>query len=118
MLLDEAVLHREVGGKATMAEQLHHLAKLPKQVTLQVVPFHSGGYPGVRGAFSIFEFDENMHTPVVYVEGQAGNLYLEKETDLRRCNLAYSHMTAAALQREQESAKLIAEVARQYAGAS
>lgn len=114
VLLDEAVLHREVGGKSVMADQLRHLAKLPKQVTLQVVPFHSGAYPGILGAFTIFDFDESMHTPVVYVEGQAGNLYLEKETDLRRCSLAYSHMTAAALSK-QESAKLIAAVASQHA---
>ena len=117
VLLDEAVLHREVGGRAVMADQLLHLTKLPKQVTLQVVPFRSGGYPGTLGAMTIFEFDEKMHTPVVYVEGQAGNLYLEKETDLRRCSVAYSHMTAAALSK-QESAKLIAEVARRYAEAS
>ncbi|PZS35542.1 MAG: XRE family transcriptional regulator [Pseudonocardiales bacterium] len=116
VLLDEAVLHREVGGRAVMADQLRHLTRLPKQVTLQVVPFRSGGYPGTLGAFTIFDFAEKMHAPVVYVEGQAGNLYLKKEVDLRRCSLAYSHIAAAALSK-QESATLIAAVAGQYAGA-
>jgi transcriptional regulator with XRE-family HTH domain len=113
VLLDEAVLHREVGGKLVMGEQLQHLLSLPKFITLQVVPFHNGGYPGILGAFTIFEFDEKMHTPVVYVEGQAGNLYLEKEDDLRRSGVAYTHMTAAALSK-QESAKMIAAVAHRH----
>lgn len=117
VLLDEGVLHREIAERAVMADQLQRLTKLPKHVTLQVVPFRSGGNPGLLGAFTIFEFDESMHTPVVYVEGQAGNLYLKKESDLRRCIRSYNDMTAAALSK-QESAKLIAVVARQHAEAS
>jgi hypothetical protein len=116
VILDEAVLRREVGGKAIMAAQLKHLAVMAKRLTLQVVPFAHGGYPGVRGALTVFEFDERMHSPVAYVEGQAGNLYMEKDEDLRRGTLAYNHMTAAALSK-QESVKLITAVARQYADA-
>lgn len=114
VVLDEAVLHRVIGGAAGMAEQLERLLKLPKWITLQVVPFRNGGYPGIVGAFTIFEFEERLHTPVAYVEGQAGNLYLEKEDDLRRCYTAYNHMTASALSK-QDTAELIADVARQYA---
>lgn len=114
VVLDEAVLHRAIGGPPIMQGQLKHLLALPKWVTLQVVPFENGGYPGTLGAMTIFEYEERMHTPVVYVEGQAGNLYLEKEADLRRCNVAYNHMAAAALSK-QESARLIAKVANQYA---
>ena len=113
VILDEAVLRREVGGALVMAAQLSHLLRLPSYVTVQVVPFNNGGYPGTLGALTIFEFEERLHTPVVYVEGQAGNLYLEKEDDLRRCNLSYSHMTASALSKQQ-SAMLIAAVAEQY----
>jgi transcriptional regulator with XRE-family HTH domain len=114
VILDEAVLYREVGGKDVMAAQLKHLAAMAKRMTLQVVPLSHGGYPGVRGALTIFEFDERMHSPVVYVEGQAGNLYMEKAEDLRRCTVVYNHLTAAALSK-QESVKLITAVARQYA---
>ena len=117
VILDEAVLRREVGSSTVMAGQLRHLLKLPLRVTVQVVPFANGGYPGTLGAMTIFEFQERLHTPVVYVEGQAGNLYLEKEDDLRRCNLAYNHMTASALSK-QESTKLIAAAARQFEASS
>jgi hypothetical protein len=116
VILDEAVLRREVGGKAVMAAQLKHMAAMAKRMTLQVVPFSHGGYPGVRGALAIFDFDERMHSPVAYVEGQAGNLYMEKAEDLRRCSLVYNHMTATALSK-QESVKLITAAARQYAEA-
>ena len=113
VILDEAALRREIGGPDVMASQLRHLLALPPWITVQVVPFGNGGYPGTRGAMTIFEFDERLHSPVVYVECQAGNLYLEKEDDLRRCNLAYNHMTASALSK-QESARMIEVVARQY----
>ena len=113
VVLDEAVLHRQIGGPQVMCTQLKHLLEPPPSVTVQVVPFESGGYPGTLGALTIFEFEAHMHTPVVYVEGQAGNLYLEREDDLRRCNVAYNHMSASALG-EQDSHDRIAAVARRY----
>lgn len=114
VVLDEAVLRRQIGGREVMAAQLNHLLKLPKRVLVQVVPFANGGYPGTLGALTLFEFAEDLHTPVGYVESQAGNLYLEREDDLTRCSLALSHIAAAALSKQQ-SRELIAAVARQLA---
>jgi transcriptional regulator with XRE-family HTH domain len=112
VVLDEAVLRRQIGGPKVMADQLNHLLRLPKRVTVQVVPFGNGGYPGALGALTLFEFAEDQHTPVAYVESQAGNLYLEREDDLARNNVSLNHITAAALSK-QESRELIAAVARQ-----
>lgn len=114
IVLDEAVLHRVVGGPGVMKEQLRHIldtCAAAEWLTLQVLPFSHGSHPGELGAFTLFDFEEDVHSPVVYVEGQAGGLYLERESDLRRCNLAYKHLTAAALS-PPESIKLIAAVAR------
>jgi transcriptional regulator with XRE-family HTH domain len=114
VILDEAALHRPVGGVDVMEAQLKHLADSAKnagRISLQIVPYNHGSYPGELGAFTIFEFDDDVHSPVVYVEGQAGSLYLERAADLVRCNLAYNHMTAAALS-PAESAKLINSVAK------
>ncbi|MFC4070310.1 helix-turn-helix domain-containing protein [Actinoplanes subglobosus] len=113
VVLDEAVLRRQLGGREVMARQLDHLLTLPKRVTVQVVPFANGGYPGAMGALTLFEFAEDLHTPVAYVESQAGNLYLEREDDLGRANLALDHINAAALSKQQ-SRELIAGVARQF----
>lgn len=113
VLLDEAVLHRPIGGAETMAKQLEHLLKLPKNITLQVVPFSAGGHPGIGGAMTIFEFDAELHSPVGYVECQGGNLYLEKDSEVNRCLSGYSHIAASALGK-QKSAQLIGAKLRQY----
>jgi transcriptional regulator with XRE-family HTH domain len=114
LLLDEAALHRQVGGPQVMKTQLNRLTDLAlsaEWLTLQIVPYSHGAHPGQLGAYTMFEFPDDVHSPVVYVEGQAGGLYLERDADLRRCTLTYNHMTAAALS-PPESAKLIAALAR------
>ena len=111
LVLDEAVLRRVVGGARTMADQLKHLSVLARQFAVQVVPFGHGGYPGLRGASTIFDFDERMHSRVGYVECQAGTIYLHRGEDLRRCGLAFGRLRTAALSR-QESAKMINALAR------
>ncbi|MGH3647187.1 MAG: helix-turn-helix domain-containing protein [Micromonosporaceae bacterium] len=110
VVLDEAVLRRAVGDAEVMHRQLDHLRAVSEQVTLQVVPFNHGGHPGAFGAFTVFDFDDEIRSSVVYVECQAGGLYLERSVDLQRCNVAYNHLTAAALS-PPRSAKLI-EAAR------
>jgi transcriptional regulator with XRE-family HTH domain len=112
VVLDEAVLRRQTGSSKVMADQLNRLLKLPRKVSLQVVPFRSGGYPGTLGALTLFEFAENLHTPVGYVESQGGNIYLERGDDMARFSLALDHINAAALSK-QESRALIAAAARE-----
>lgn len=111
-ILDEAALRRTVGSPAIMYDQLRHLLAMAERpsLTLQIVPFRHGGHPGALGAFTIFEFDEDRHSPVVYVEGQAGSLYLERSSDLSRCSLAYDHLTAAALS-PPDSVAMVEEIA-------
>ncbi len=116
VILDEAAIRRHVGGPAVMAAQLRKLQVLAKTITIQVVPFTHGSYPGVRGGLTIFEFDERMHSPVAYVESHAGNLYMERSEDLHRCNVTFRHMTAIALGK-QESLKMITTAAKEYAEA-
>ena len=96
-VMDEAVLRRPVGGRETMHAQLQRLierSELPN-VTLLVMPDDLGAHAGVDGPFAIFQFEAGA-LPVVYVEGQAGNLYLEKDDDLRRCQQTMNHILAAA----------------------
>jgi len=113
VILDEAVIRRQVGGPAIMAQQLRKLHSLSRSITLQIVPFTHGSYPGVRGGLTIFEFDERMHSPVGYVESNAGNLYMERSEELHGCNVTFRHMTAVALSK-QESLKLISAAIRGF----
>lgn len=98
-VIDEAALHRRMGGADVMRGQLRHLvemAELPN-VTLQVLPFAKGAHAGVIGAFTLIEFPDQTDNDVVYVDSPAGNIYLEKDKDLRRYTLVFDHLRAAAL---------------------
>ncbi|GAB4583882.1 helix-turn-helix domain-containing protein [Nocardia sp. IFM 10818] len=120
VLLDEAVLHRPVGGPRVMGDQLRHLvdvAALPN-VTIRVIPWSAGTYLGpVAGSFVLLEFP--LHPvarltvpPVVYVEGFAGDLYLEKDSDIERYRGAYTAIERMALD-ESESRILLQRRAKE-----
>lgn len=96
-IVAESVFRWQVGGRDVMRAQLKHLADLPKSVRLQVVPFAAGAQAGLGGGFTMLEFDEEVHSPVAYVESHGGNVYMEKPSDIERCTLAYDHLTAVAL---------------------
>ncbi len=80
VVLDEAALHRPVGGRDTMREQIQHLIMWSQQpnITLQVMPFSSVGYAGAGGAFSLLRFPEGDLPDIVYIEHAASALYLDK----------------------------------------
>jgi Domain of unknown function (DUF5753) len=115
-ILDEGALRRQIGGKAVMRAQLHHLIEMSERpnVTIQVLPFAEGGHPGTLGSLVILDFPEDVHSPVAYVESFAGDAYLEKDDDLRRANMAFTHMHAAALSAP-KSVEFIAAIARELA---
>lgn len=115
-IVDEGVLHRCTGGPDVMRAQLRHLIEMSERpnVVLQVLPFSEGWHPGTVGSFSILEFPETVHSPVVYIESQAGDAYLEREDDLRRVTLIYTHLHAAALSAS-KSRELIAALAKDLA---
>jgi transcriptional regulator with XRE-family HTH domain len=98
-VIDEAALHRRMGGTEVMRGQLQHLVEMAEQpnVTLQVLPFAKGAHAGVIGAFTVIEFPDPTDNDVVYVDSPAGNIYLEKDKDLRRYTLVFDHLRAAAL---------------------
>jgi len=98
-VIDEAVLHRLVGGPKVMRAQLLRLAEtaaLP-HVTLQVVPFGAGAHAGMEGPFLILGFPEQADPDVVYVENTTSGVYLEQPSDVRRYTLMFDHLRAAAL---------------------
>jgi hypothetical protein len=98
-IVDEAVLHREVGGAEVMADQLRNLLDLTRQphITFQVLPYAVGAHPGMHGAFAVMDFPDAADSELVYVENMAGALYLEKEPDVRRYAEMFDQLRAAAL---------------------
>jgi transcriptional regulator with XRE-family HTH domain len=115
-ILDEAVIRRMVGGPACMRRQLEHLVTESGRqgMTLQVLPFSSGAHAGHAGPFSILEFPERSDSEVAYIESGAGNIYLEKDKEVRVRSEAFDRLRAAALS-PAESGELISQVARELA---
>ena len=109
-VLDEAVLHRLVGGPKVMAAQLSKLLELAAMphMTIQVVPFGTGAHPGMEGPFVILGFPEQADPDVVYVDSTTSGAYLELPADVRRYSLMFDHLRAAALKPD-DSVGLIAK---------
>jgi transcriptional regulator with XRE-family HTH domain len=111
-VIDEAVIHRVVGGTKVMSGQLRHLVDAAQQgkTTIQVVPYRAGAHAGAIGAFVTLDFAEDTDPTVVYVETLAGDIYLEERSDVNRYTLAFDRLVAAALHPD-ESVQLIEHVA-------
>jgi Domain of unknown function (DUF5753) len=100
VLLDEAVLHRQVGGSAIMRTQLDSMlaAIRGEKVTLQVIPFDAGAHASTDSNFDFLEFGEDSHQrPVVYIEGLFSNRYLERPVEVERYREALEYLRDAAL---------------------
>lgn len=119
-LLSEAVLREQVGGRSVMGRQLAHLAEVTElqNVSLRVVPFTAPRHLGILvGSFSLLEFPELPQSkltnpPIVYVEEYAGDLYLEREAEVRRYRDALREIGQVALD-EVRSRQMILAAAKE-----
>jgi hypothetical protein len=107
-ILDEAAVHRVVGGKAVMQAQLLHLADTAAQgkITVQVLPYSAGPHPGQAGPFIILGFAELTEPEVVYMETVGGNLYVDKPEEVRLFTTVFDQLRAVALSPAQSAAML------------
>ncbi|MGV9561037.1 helix-turn-helix domain-containing protein [Streptomyces sp. NPDC003480] len=109
VVLDEAVLHRGVGGREVMREQLTQLLRLQdrREVRVQVLPFGAGQHPATAGSFTVMRFGD--HPDITYSENYDSG-YMTANPDVAMdCSHRYDHLQAAALSVE-DSAELIARV--------
>jgi transcriptional regulator with XRE-family HTH domain len=111
-IMNEAVLHRQVGGPQAMRDQLAHIHQIAGRpnVTIQVLPFTAGAHPAMLGSFTLMQFPDPADPDVVYLETGTGALYLEKPEDVRRYSLMIDYLRAQALG-PAESVALIAQLA-------
>ncbi|MPY97137.1 MAG: helix-turn-helix domain-containing protein [Actinophytocola sp.] len=81
--IDEAVLHRRVGGPAVFKAQLDALIEWMKMphIAVQVLPYSRSNH-GAEGAFSVLRFAEPELPDIAYVEHLTGAVYLDKQDDL------------------------------------
>ena len=95
-VIDEAVLHRQIGGPQLMHDQLTALMAATKlhNVTLQVIDFKEGPYASMLSSFHILWFPDGPN--VVYIEGLTGDLYAEDD-DVERCTVVFNSLRSSAL---------------------
>ncbi|MFD1365006.1 helix-turn-helix domain-containing protein [Actinoplanes sichuanensis] len=95
-VMDEAVLHRQIGGAEVIRDQLTALLEAAKlrNVTLQVIPFREGAYASMLSSFAILNFPGSPG--VVYIEGLTGDLYAEGD-DVQRCTTVFNDLRSSAL---------------------
>ena len=116
VLLDEAALHRRVGGATLMAAQLGKLVEAVRnnKATIQVIPFEAGAHAAADSFFVLLEFEEGSNlSPVVFIEGLTGNQYIERRADTARYREAVEYLRDSALS-PRDSISLIMQHKRAY----
>lgn len=106
IILDEAVLHRPVGGDQVMRGQLKRLladAQRPN-ITIQVLPFSVGAYQTMVGPFGFLTFPDSDDNDLVYVEGHSRDLYLEQPHDVEIYGKIFDTLVGTCLSAKQSTA--------------
>ncbi|GAA2802443.1 helix-turn-helix domain-containing protein [Streptomyces showdoensis] len=114
-VLDEAVLHRPIGGREVMRRQLAHLLTFAdhRWMRIQVLPFEAGEHASLEGSFTALRFDDDPD--IVYTEDLISGHMTANPDTVREGALRYSHVQATALSVE-DSAALITRVMEERYG--
>lgn len=115
VVLSEAVLHQEVGGRGVMRNQLAHLLTMRNRpwVKVQVLPFAAGAHTGMMGSFAHLRFDGDPD--IIYTEDFVQGHMTANPDAVREGAVRYDQLQAAALSVE-DSAALIARVMEERCG--
>ncbi|MET7932166.1 helix-turn-helix transcriptional regulator [Streptomyces sp. NPDC005322] len=115
VVLDEAVLHWNIGGPDVMRRQLDHLLAFRdrEDVNIQILPFAAGAHAGLMGSFNVLRFKDEPD--IVYTPNYNAGHMTFNPADVRDRSLRYDHLQAAALSVE-DSAKRIAQVMEEHYG--
>ena len=111
IVVNEAVVRREVGGADVMREQLRHLGEMAERPTLtvQVLPFSAGAHPAMTGSFTMLHFPPEGGEPTIFVEVDSGALYPDRPSDLERYTWMFGQLRDLALA-PAESMELLSRV--------
>ncbi|MER8047849.1 helix-turn-helix transcriptional regulator [Streptomyces sp. NPDC094032] len=114
-VLDEAILHRPIGGRDVMRRQLAHLLSFAdhRWMRIQVLPFEAGEHASLDGSFTLLRFDEDPD--IIYTEDLISGHMTANPDTIREAALRYAHVQATALS-VGDSAALIARVMEERYG--
>ncbi|MFD3803293.1 helix-turn-helix domain-containing protein [Streptomyces sp. NPDC058611] len=115
VVLDEALLHREVGSRGVMRDQLAHLLEFVEHpwIQIQVMPFCAGEHAGMTGSFNLLRFDGDPD--LFYTESYDSGHMTANPQVIRERSVGYARLQADALS-PGESALLIARLMEERYG--
>lgn len=109
LVLNEAVLRRQVGGETVMSEQIRHLLTLSEKshIEIQVLPFSAGAHPGMKTGFTLLRFPEGFDDmDCVYLENENGGVWQEVLEHVARYSEVFEQLCEMALSPEETRALL------------
>lgn len=112
LVVNEAVLRRQVGGEAVMAEQIRHLVTLSERdhIEIQVLPFSAGAHPGMKTGFTLLRFPEGFDDmDCVYLENNNGGVWQEVPEHVAEYSTTFERQCSMALSPE-ETRQLLASL--------
>ncbi|GAA2481718.1 helix-turn-helix transcriptional regulator [Streptomyces longisporus] len=114
VVLDEAALRRETGGRTVMAEALCHIRDLARRsrVIVQVLPLSAGAHAVMEGALKLMEFEDAP--PLAYFEGVGTGRLEDDPSTVTQLRFRFDLLVASALPQE-KSLALIEALAQDYA---
>ncbi|WP_328317288.1 helix-turn-helix domain-containing protein [Streptomyces sp. NBC_00388] len=115
IVLSEAVLLQEVGGRGIMRRQLARLLDFRDDpwVQIQVLPFSVGQHTGMMGSFTLLRLDDDPD--LFYVESYDQGHMTANPAVIKERSVGYARLQASALSPE-DSAALIARVMEERYG--
>lgn len=113
-VFDEAVVRRETGGRAVMAEALTHIASLAQRsrVIVQVLPFSAGGHTAMQGSLRLMDFADAP--PLAYFESVRIGRLEDDPALVTQLKLTFELLVASALPPE-KSLAMVEALAQDYA---
>ncbi|MFG2801019.1 helix-turn-helix domain-containing protein [Streptomyces pseudovenezuelae] len=114
VVMEEAVLHRVVGGPEVMREQIERLLEVSEldHVSVDVVPFTAGAHVGACAPFTYFRFEEPELPDIVYTEVLSGAMYLDQRSDVSAHLEAHNRMSL--LTSDADSRTLLNRMRKEY----
>ncbi|MFJ8748882.1 helix-turn-helix domain-containing protein [Streptomyces sp. NPDC102441] len=115
VILSEAALCQEVGGRDVMRKQLARLLDFRHNpwVQIQVLPFSVGQHTGMIGSFNLLRFEDDPD--LFYVDSYDQGHMTANPQVIKERSVGYARLQAAALSPE-DSATLIARVMEERYG--
>jgi Domain of unknown function (DUF5753) len=98
-VINEAVLHRWVGGREVMRAQLRHLLEARHNATVEVLvlPYEAGEHPAQGQSFILLTFPEPEDPAIVFLDYAHSSGFLEKAHEVRQHTSVFGAIISQAL---------------------